>query len=216
MGSGTRRTFELSGGQLALDFVNTVGGMRPERAKEYLLHYDDLLAFAVQTGSVTAEQAARIAGEALRRPAAARAALEEARSLREALYRAFVARAEGRRPAAGDLSLLNAALGRALSHRQLAEGDGCCALGWDGATALDAPWWTAMAAAAELLTSAAELARVRVCGMSEAGECGWLFLDRTRARTRRWCSMQDCGNRAKARRHYARLKGGTRDGGTGP
>jgi predicted RNA-binding Zn ribbon-like protein len=35
-------------------------------------------------------------------------------------------------------------------------------------------------------------------------ECSWLFLDRSPARGRRWCSMADCGNRAKARRHYER------------
>ena len=34
--------------------------------------------------------------------------------------------------------------------------------------------------------------------------CGWLFLDRTRSHTRRWCSTSDCGNRDRARRHYAR------------
>ncbi|WP_206184540.1 CGNR zinc finger domain-containing protein [Thermoactinospora rubra] len=30
-------------------------------------------------------------------------------------------------------------------------------------------------------------------------ECGWVFWDATRSRTRRWCSMRVCGNRAKAR-----------------
>ncbi|HVI75944.1 MAG TPA: CGNR zinc finger domain-containing protein, partial [Anaeromyxobacteraceae bacterium] len=92
------------------------------------------------------------------------------------------------------------------SHRRLSSGAGCCALGWDEAVALDAPWWPVLAAAADLLASRDDLARVRVCGMSEAGECGWLFLDRTKARSRRWCSMKDCGNRAKARRHYAKVK----------
>ena len=198
--------FDLSGGQLALDFVNTVGGMRPHHAKEHLGRYQDLLAFAVQTGTVSAEQASRIAEEAARRPAEAEAALEEARAIREALHRVFVARPEGRRPAAPDLAFLNGALARALAHRRLSDGEGCCGLGWDGAAALDAPWWPVVAAAADLLASAGDLARVRVCGMSEAGECGWLFVDRTKARTRRWCSMKDCGNRAKARRHYARVK----------
>ncbi|MGQ9734572.1 MAG: CGNR zinc finger domain-containing protein [Candidatus Bipolaricaulia bacterium] len=32
--------------------------------------------------------------------------------------------------------------------------------------------------------------------------CGWLFLDRSRNRTRRWCDMKGCGNRAKVRRYY--------------
>lgn len=201
--------FDLSGGQLALDFVNTVGGMRPHRAREHLNRYQDLLAFALQTGTVSADQARRIAEEAVRRPAEAEAALEEARAIREALHRVFAAGAEGRRPAAPDLTFLNGALSRALSHRRLADGEGCCALGWDGAAALDAPWWPVVASAADLLASAADLARVRVCGMSEAGECGWLFVDRTKARTRRWCSMKDCGNRAKARRHYAKVKSQT-------
>src|SRR6266702_2150850 len=193
--------FELSGGQLALDFVNTVGGMRGEQPKEYLRGYEDLLAFGVQTGSVSEEQARQIADEARRRPADAAAALAQAKDLREALHRVLVRRVDGQVPDPTDLALLGAALGRALSHRRLASGEGCCSLGWDGTPNLDAPWWPALAAAADLLASRDDLARV--------GVCGWLFVDRTKARTRRWCSMQDCGNRAKARRHYAKVKGVT-------
>jgi predicted RNA-binding Zn ribbon-like protein len=47
-------------------------------------------------------------------------------------------------------------------------------------------------------------ARVRMCESPDG--CGWLFYDETRNGTRRWCSMKDCGNRAKARRHYAKSK----------
>jgi predicted RNA-binding Zn ribbon-like protein len=47
---------------------------------------------------------------------------------------------------------------------------------------------------------------VRVCGLFETHECSWLFVDETRAGTRRWCSMQDCGNKAKARRHHRRAR----------
>jgi predicted RNA-binding Zn ribbon-like protein len=36
--------------------------------------------------------------------------------------------------------------------------------------------------------------------------CGWLFVDTSRNHSRRWCDMEDCGNRAKARRHYLRRK----------
>jgi len=32
-------------------------------------------------------------------------------------------------------------------------------------------------------------------------------VDESRNGSRRWCSMKDCGNRAKARRHYHRVKG---------
>jgi predicted RNA-binding Zn ribbon-like protein len=42
---------------------------------------------------------------------------------------------------------------------------------------------------------------LRVCA---ADDCGIRFVDRSPARNRQWCSMRRCGNRTKARRHYAR------------
>ncbi len=69
--------------------------------------------------------------------------------------------------------------------------------------ALDSPLWSIARSAADLLTSD-ELARVREC---DGLDCTWLFLDCSRSRSRRWCSMASCGNRAKARRHYHRRKG---------
>lgn len=58
--------------------------------------------------------------------------------------------------------------------------------------------------AADLLTGTL-LGRVRECANDK---CLWLFLDESKNGTRRWCSMKACGNRAKAHRHYTRLKGG--------
>ena len=60
--------------------------------------------------------------------------------------------------------------------------------------------------AAELLTSD-RLDRLRQCE-SEKG-CGWLFVDGSRNRSRRWCDMSDCGNRAKARRFHRRHRRGS-------
>ena len=53
--------------------------------------------------------------------------------------------------------------------------------------------------AVDLLVSKNDLERVKQC---EGDSCGWLFFDTSRNRSRRWCSMADCGNRAKARRFY--------------
>ena len=44
-------------------------------------------------------------------------------------------------------------------------------------------------------------------GICEGGKCGWLFLDESRGKRRRWCDMNDCGNRAKARAYYERHRG---------
>ena len=55
--------------------------------------------------------------------------------------------------------------------------------------------------AAAVLADPRDRARIKIC---PADNCGWLFVDETRNARRRWCSMETCGNRAKARRHYLR------------
>jgi predicted RNA-binding Zn ribbon-like protein len=51
------------------------------------------------------------------------------------------------------------------------------------------------------LLQAEDRSRIRQC---LDGDCGWLFLDRTKNGSRVWCSSADCGNRTRARRHYER------------
>jgi predicted RNA-binding Zn ribbon-like protein len=43
--------------------------------------------------------------------------------------------------------------------------------------------------------------RLKICP-----NCEWLFLDRSRNKSRTWCDMAVCGNRTKAKRHYRRNK----------
>lgn len=204
----TEYRYELSGGRTCLDFVNTVSGDRAGRPTERMASYADLVAWSRQAGVVDDAHATRLLADARRRPADAAAVHAGAMALREALYRIFTSISEGGAAGADDLALLSGQLARALVHRRLVPGGpACCALAWDDPEgALDAPLWRVAASAAELLTSATDLARVRVCGMHDTHECSWVFMDHTRARTRRWCSMKDCGNKAKARRHYERVK----------
>lgn len=130
--------------------------------------------------------------------------LEQAIALRETLYRICVAVAGQRTPAANDIALLNAALAKAMARLQLVATEGDWRWAWaDGEDALDRMLWPVVWSAAELLTSEARW-RVRVCADEQ---CGWLFLDMSRNRSRRWCAMEDSGNRAKARRHYRRTRG---------
>ena len=44
---------------------------------------------------------------------------------------------------------------------------------------------------------------VKVC---PGADCGRLFIDETKNGRRKWCSMESCGNRAKASRRSARHK----------
>lgn len=193
----------LTGGRDCLNFANTVGGRRPDRSREYLNSYTDLLAWSLHAGLLSEAEANYLAVEAEHRPAEAAQVLAEAVILREAIYRIFSANAKAESVPAADLTLLNEALGQALSRLQVKPSPHGFDWHWSGdETALEAMLWPIIRSAAELLTSA-ELKQVREC----AGDsCSWLFLDTSRNHTRRWCDMKDCGNRAKARRHYARSR----------
>jgi predicted RNA-binding Zn ribbon-like protein len=61
-----------------------------------------------------------------------------------------------------------------------------------------------LALAAARLLEREDLSRLRECSDDD---CGWLFLDRSKNGSRRWCSSADCGNRARAKRHYQRVHG---------
>ena len=131
--------------------------------------------------------------------------LRRARTLRESIFRIFAAVAARRHSSPADLAVLNAELPRALgSLRILAAGAG---FSWAAAVPGPERLLAAVArSAADLLTSR-DAGAVRECA---APGCRWLFLDRSRNRSRRWCDMKVCGNRAKARRHYRRVRNAAR------
>jgi predicted RNA-binding Zn ribbon-like protein len=124
-------------------------------------------------------------------------------STREALHRVLVSLMRRRRPPADDLAALNVELAAARRRERLVPG--AAGLEWEPAepgSRLDSVLWPVWRAAAALLTSG-DASRLRQCG----GEgCGWIFLDHSRNRSRRWCTMEDCGNVAKVRRFRQRRR----------
>jgi predicted RNA-binding Zn ribbon-like protein len=195
--------FDFSGGLLCLDFANTVSGRARERPKEQLNLYSDLVSWGREARLVTDLEAQRLLREARRRPGEAASVLERAVMLREGIFRIFSAVADGRSPDDADLAVLNAALSEALSWARIVQTPEGFAWDWaDRGERLEQLIWPIARSAAELLTSP-DLSRVREC--AETG-CAWLFHDTSRNRSRQWCDMKVCGNRAKARRHYARMR----------
>lgn len=193
----------LKTGQLCLDFANTVEWHASDHPEEGLTSYAALLDWARGVGLLTERAAAQLQRSAARDPQAAAAVLGDAIALREAIYRLFVSRVHGRAPLPADLAALNAALARALPHARVVTAAGGYAWDWAESQALDAMLRPIARSAADLLTSA-ELDRVGQCADDRG--CGWLFWDTSKNHTRRWCYMRDCGNRAKARRYYARVR----------
>ena len=140
-----------------------------------------------------------------RRPAQSAAAFKRALELREALYRIWSAVVQKKEPPSADIELLNETLSHSLGNQRLKKEQGRWALGWSDEMPLDFVLWPVAKSAADLLVSE-DASRVRICEMTQSDECDWLFVDRSKNRAKRWCSMEGCGNRAKARRYYERKK----------
>jgi predicted RNA-binding Zn ribbon-like protein len=193
--------FDFSGGDLSLDFVNTVGD-RPIRQEEHLHAWRDLVDWAEQAGLVSKRTAASLRA-AEGRGDTTRRAFARAVALRECLYRIFQAIAAGRAPARTDLDALNDAIRHAMVHARLEPrgGDYVWAFVDDDQT-MDGFLRPVVRAAAELLVSPARVS-VRECA---SDRCSWLFVDRSPTQRRRWCSMKTCGNRDKVRRFYERQR----------
>ncbi|HSN54584.1 MAG TPA: ABATE domain-containing protein [Candidatus Sulfomarinibacteraceae bacterium] len=196
----TDHDFSFSGGALCLDFANTCGD-RPRRAEDRLSGPDDLVAWGAAAGLIGLDEADRFRREARADPAAAEARFASAVEIREAVYSVCSALAAGRVPPRPELAILNGALRDALPNLELGlRGDGCCWRWGDASSVTDRILWPVVRSTADLVTSD------RACLIREcAGEsCRWLFLASSRNPSRKWCSMSSCGNRVKARRHYAR------------
>jgi predicted RNA-binding Zn ribbon-like protein len=196
----------IDAGWLCLDFSNTVDWHASDHPVELVPTYIHLLAWSRTRDLLTGAQAEHLVRQASTRSADALEVYQRAISLREAIYGYFSARGRDSADDSGHLTTINAEVQRAFDHLSIDAQDGGQAV-WrweDNPTALDRFLWPIARSAADLLTSP-DSARVREC----AGHpCGWLFLDTSRNRSRRWCSMESCGNRAKARRHYERVRSG--------
>ncbi len=173
--------------------------------KEKLHDYGDLVTLAERTQGIDAAAAGRLRRQAEAEPEHAEEVLERARQLREAVYRAFTAVNEDRIPSERDLEVISVEAATAAAARRLAPGSGCCEYVWREEGRLDRPLWPLAVSASELATSE-RIERVKECA---ADNCNWLFYDASRNRSRRWCDMRDCGNRAKVRRFRKRASGGS-------
>jgi len=169
--------------------------------------YADLLDWSRRAGILSArDRAARaalaalaaLAAVAVHEPDAARRVVRESLRLREATYRVFSPLADGRKPGAVALRPLVRAYGAALMEADLEEHRNGLEPGWRMDADLAAPLQP-IAYQAGVLVLFADSAKVKECG-----GCGWLFVDRSRNRTRRWCHMATCGSRDKMRRYYRR------------
>jgi predicted RNA-binding Zn ribbon-like protein len=201
----------LAGDRLCLDFVNTIDWrLRPEKYRDTLLAYSDLLAFALRLNIISTDIYTELSELALKEPHEAERSTADARAFRDALATVIddIAGTPAQAPKGGPqqeaLAIIDAARRRAHETETLS---------WDRGRLIlvhhpeeerfDRPWLIIVRDAEELLRSS-RTSRIRVCA---ADGCGWAFLDTSKNGARRWCSMKLCGNRAKAERFRNRSTG---------
>ncbi|WP_410668298.1 CGNR zinc finger domain-containing protein [Amycolatopsis sp. cmx-4-68] len=177
----------FDGGRPCLDLVNTLRARYAEGVE--MLTGPDALAEWLSRAGFTTGEVPVTAGNVL-----------AAKALREAIDRVLLA--DGL-PAKMDIDLVNnAAAAAPAPPPRLTLADG--RLRREVPAPKD-PVATAFAAlAADAIDLATSDAEVRICA---ADDCGVRFCDASPRRNRQWCSMARCGNRAKARAHYARVSG---------
>lgn len=191
--------FEWDGGHPALDFVNTLDERLSGSPVDRLVNYSALVSFSQQAKLIGRNTASLLAPKA--GGAAGARVLSDAILFREAAYRTLIATSSRIRPSPTDIQTINATLSVALSHRRLTISAAGANQAWDDMTHIERPLWE-VARCFEDLLSNWPFYRVRKC---HARDCGVVFIDRSKAGRRRWCSMANCGNRAKMRQFRARL-----------
>lgn len=191
---------ELVGGALCLDFANTVEGREGPELHDFIGGTADLMMWARRAGALTEEEAGDSRGSS--------EALERILWFREVIYRVFTAIARGADPATEDLDALRHAYAVSLGDARLrpARDPGVWEWGWsDKSAAIDMLRVRIAHSAVDLLRSG-RIERLKQCPGGGDTPCNWLFLDMTKGRNRKWCSMADCGGRAKWRRQNERRR----------
>jgi predicted RNA-binding Zn ribbon-like protein len=196
MGNGAKKPstqdFQFIAGHLSLDFVNTVGN-RLGTARDYLHSTEELNRWA-RLAELLPERRALVLN--VRQ-------LETIRRIREELYALFQPLSSGARLSSRNLARLNGRYQQLAHKRQLRCEKNRIMWIWNTPLDdLDYILGPVLLGAMDLLADR-KFPRIRQC---QGETCGWLFLDRSPSGHRRWCSMSDCGNRAKASRHYWKKK----------
>jgi predicted RNA-binding Zn ribbon-like protein len=190
----------LIGGHPALDLVNTVSWRHDaDQWRENLAVPLDLLTWAHRAAILDKHHLTAMRFAIAEDPEMAERVLRRVRELREQLYHHLANCIDhpGGEQQIGAGSALHRSFADAITTSSLAG----TPAGWtlEARVPLELPRVLALHALDLVQTMPPD--RLRRC--NDNG-CGWLFLDTTRNHSRRWCSSGDCGNRDRARRHYAR------------
>ena len=188
-------TLSLVAGNLALDFTNTESGRSGGEHLDHLQTADDLVAWAAHA-KIIGERDAALARRIIRdHPKLSRHLIARGRFLRETIYQINSNVVAGKPPAKKLLQSLTACHAEMLATAMLTSHGDNYGWAWHPKTELSAAILGPITLSALNLLLDADPTRVKQC---RGNHCGWLFYDSTKNKSRQWCDMSVCGNRAKA------------------
>ena len=198
-------TLSLVAGKLALDFANTESGRGGAEHLDNLQTAGDLVAWAVHANIIVKKDASLFQRSVKRHSKLAHQLITRGKSLREIIYQINSYLVAGQQPAEKLLHRLTAAHAEMLAIATLTPNRGNYAWSWNSKTRLEASILGPITLSALDLLIDADFSRIKQC---RGNHCGWLFFDSTKNKSRQWCDMSVCVNRAKASalRARARLK----------
>src|SRR5215475_9097181 len=182
---GRANPFDWSGGDPALDFVNTLDERPSGAPVENLATYGELVRFAALAGLIDVSASRRL--RRLKGPNCSRIA-RRSRALREHLHAILAAAHAGKKVPKGFLDAIATEVRRAHAARALVATAASSPFrhNWISPSSPEIPLH-ACALAIETLLVTADHKRIRKCG---ASDCDVYFIDTSKAHRRRWCSMQ--------------------------
>ena len=196
-------TLSLVAGKLALDFTNTESGRGGPEHLDHLHTAGDLVAWAVHA-KIIGERDAALARRFINdQNKLARHLIARGRYLRETIYRINSNVVAGKPPAKELLHSLTATHAEMLATATLTPHGDNYKWAWHPKAELAAAILGPIALSALNLLVDADLSRIKQC---HGNHCGWLFFDSTKNKSRQWCDMSVCGNRAKASALRARVR----------
>ena len=195
----------LVGGDLAFDFANTSSGRGWPNRQEHLRSAQNVVDWAQHAKMLGAADAEWLRAAVSADRSLARRVLRRALALRENIYAIAVEVTSGRPAPLAGVEALARTHAACLACAKLSPFEGRYVWSWapreNAAEAVLGP----IALSALTILTQGDLSRIKQC---QGEKCGWLFFDTTKNKSRRWCEMEICGNRAKQRRHSARARRG--------
>ena len=196
-------TLSLVAGKLALDFTNTESGRGGAEHLDHLQTATDLVVWSVHAKIVGEKDAALARRVVKDQNKQARHLIARGRLLREMIYQINSNVVAGKPPAKKLLHSLTATHAEMLATATLTPHGDNYKWAWHPKTELAAAILGPIALSALNLLVDADLSRIKQC---HGNHCGWLFFDSTKNKSRQWCDMSVCGNRAKASALRARIR----------